>query len=330
MPLNAFPHILNDGYYPTALVAMENEFLSRWLPQHNVPSQRLFHYTSSPGTQGILRDRALWLSDVMSFNDPDEIEYGRRIVLSSLNECEAQEVYPPVQIFLSGMRSFIESFGANQHGVFAVCFCEDGNLLSQWREYADQARGYCLGFDFSTNTHAALEMSDLAKTKELYFRKVIYCKQQQRNWVDSYLQSAIKAVRSAQPASQEAYSIGFSAVNILFEMLICFKHAAFTAESEWRLFRVTRGDHEREGLRFRNSGGLIVPYRPLILYKSKEDETAMFPLRSITCGPALEFERARSGLNQLLRHLSIDGSPIGLPRDIEIKEPEYSLRHRLV
>ena len=29
---------------------------------------------------------------------------------------------------------------------FVVCFCEDGDVLSQWRGYADNGKGCSLGF----------------------------------------------------------------------------------------------------------------------------------------------------------------------------------------
>lgn len=33
---------------------------------------------------------------------------------------------------------------------FVICFSENGDLLSQWRGYADNGRGVTIGFDYNT------------------------------------------------------------------------------------------------------------------------------------------------------------------------------------
>lgn len=327
MPREAIPHYLYDGYDPKELKGMRDEFFRKWLSQHSIPDEQLYHYTDARGMQGILRERGLWLSDVTSFNDPDEIEYGKRIALNILHRLETEEDFPPARKFLGGMRPFIESFGKVDYGVFVVCFCAEGNLLSQWRGYSERACGYSLGFNFSENTEASLNGEDLTAMKDLFFRKVIYCETEQRKWIQSYLQSAIEVVRQKAPTLEEACSISLTMVDAILDMLLCFKHEAFAEEKEWRLLRVTRRDHEPENVKIRESCGLMVPYRPLVIFNVGDDGMAKFPIGSIMCGPALEFERARSGLNQLLHQFSNIKSPIQIvPDEIEIKEPGYTLR----
>ncbi len=328
MCLKAVPlYLYGNTLCPPELKDVENDFHRRWLPQHELCDKELFHYTNSHGLQGILSERTLWLSDIRSFNDPDEIKYGRKLVVDVLRESEAQYEHPICREFLRGMRPFVESFERQiPFDVFVVCFCEDGNLLSQWRAYADHARGYSLGFNFSMNTRITIGKTDLSG-KEIYFRKVIYCPTQQKSWVESYLEDAIKAVRGAGLALNEAYQAGLAGVQIILEMLLCFKHKAFAAEREWRLFRVTRRNHELDKVMFRDSCGLMIPYRPMTILDVAENGGTRFPLRSIMCGPALDYEPARSGIDRFLHQLSTDGCSIKIvPSEVEIGEPGYSLR----
>ena len=137
-----------------------------------------------------------------------------------------------------------------------------------------------------------MDDAKLAEGKELYFRKVIYCPKKQREWIESYLGEAISAIRTAKVSMAEAGILSLRAVNIILDMLLCFKHPAFAEEDEWRLFRATLENHEPEGLRFRVSAGLRVPYRPMFLFDAQKDGCAKFPLHSITFGPTLGLKEA--------------------------------------
>lgn len=327
MPREAVPHYLYDGLRPDGLEEIEREFLPGWLSRHLIPDKELFHYTSIQGMQGIIGGRSLWLSDITSFNDPDEIEYGKRMANSALEILKSENDCPTVKWFLDGMRPWIESFGKVHNRVFVVCFCEEDDLVGQWRDYADKGRGYSLGFRISSDTKAVINTADFTMTKELYVRRVIYDEEEQMKWIVSYLKYAIAIVRQNSPTRPEAYSMSLEMVNLVLDMLLCFKHKGFAGEKEWRVFRVTQKDHELEGLKVRNSLGLIVPYRPIFIFDKGADDMAVLPLRSITCGPALEFDQARSGLEEFLRQVSHDTTPIKLvPSEIKIKEPGYRLR----
>ena len=61
--------------------------------------------------------------------------------------------------------------------IYVACFCEIGDLLSQWKGYANFGDGYSIG----------LRASELLRTKRKFpyfniaFRKVIYRKSEQEN-----------------------------------------------------------------------------------------------------------------------------------------------------
>ncbi len=335
MALKAFPHYLWDPSYVTAeLRSAEDKFCESWLNYHSIPDElQLFHYTTLQGMQGILRDRSLWLSHVTSFNDPHEIEYGKKLIIEVLNDFVRREDSPVIRDFLSGILPFVQSFGKQMHHAFVVCFCESGNLLSQWRGYADQGCGYSLGFKFSEATQIASSLDNPTgeKIPGPFFRKVIYCPEQQKKLIESYLQGAVDAVRDLigriRKNRPDCAIMGVQASNLILDMLLCFKHPAFAEEKEWRLFRVTRGDHEPETIRFKDTARLLVPYRPTYLFDVVENSMTKFPLRTVYSGPALEPTRASAALELFLHNAASNASPIKLVRsDVQILNPGFELR----
>ena len=64
-------------------------------------------------------------------------------------DCRLESGREDIQNFLGTLRMLVRNFGSSQFHSFVSCFCQSGNLLSQWRAYADKGGGYCIGFDFS-------------------------------------------------------------------------------------------------------------------------------------------------------------------------------------
>ena len=116
------------------------------------------------------------------------------------------------------------------------------------------------------------------------------------------------------------------AANLFLDMLISFKHNAFTEEKEWRLIRVTAEYFQPESLKFRETDGVLVPYRPTHIFDEKEKGNLQFPLCCIIFGPSLEPIRTRSAIELLLHNIAADNHAIKLVPTVQIKGAGYSLR----
>ena len=118
----------------------------------------LYHYCSMESFVSILKHKQIWFGNLNSMNDPSEMflkEYNfPRILLAEyskkqfpfeqdFNGCKnnMQEYLLPSQ-----MEHAIMQGGKHTNSLFAFCLSEIGNDLSQWRLYADNGRGVCLGF----------------------------------------------------------------------------------------------------------------------------------------------------------------------------------------
>lgn len=109
-------------------------------PVHPYP-ERLYHYTSAQGLVGILKSHVLWATDSRCLNDTQEFKLGLKIALDILAG------HNQFQFLRKVIDDVISSWTPQVAGVFVICFCRDRDLLSQWRAFGSDGRGYCLGFD---------------------------------------------------------------------------------------------------------------------------------------------------------------------------------------
>jgi hypothetical protein len=320
-----------------------DSFNSHWLAKHDpTEGTHLYHYTTLSGMRGILKDRALWYGHASSLNDPSEMQYGKKIISDVLNDAMKRQDREDIRVFHRQLQVEVQALGDAIFHPFVACFCDSGNLLSQWREYADRGGGYCLGFAFSSATRFESDLGKLGEGKPPYVRKVIYEADEQRELVRGYVDAVSAAAKkvldrpSATPCPDQSISqssavtlrsMAMHAANLLLDMLLCFKNPAFKEEKEWRLVRVTRVDHQPENLRFRELPGGLVPYRPTHIYDRQEAGQPEFPLRSISFGPTLDSVRTSAAITLLLHHTANDQHPIALPSpyQIEIRDPGYKL-----
>src|ERR1700730_1271189 len=101
----------------------------------------LYHYTSAGGLLGIIESGTLWASDCRFLNDATELSYSTEQLLAALSTLEDDTMGPESGFILPGV---VEHLTAETFRVHVVCFCEDGDLLSQWRGYGADG-GYAVG-----------------------------------------------------------------------------------------------------------------------------------------------------------------------------------------
>ncbi|MBQ9944520.1 MAG: DUF2971 domain-containing protein [Clostridia bacterium] len=113
----------------------------------------LYHYCSVDTFFNIIKNKSIWLSDVRQSNDELEIAYMKNkfsehvknaafifqfIHLSKHEEFDSLLLNAIVE-------TYCETNTLSKNWVF--CLSEQGDLLSQWRGYADDGYGISIGFD---------------------------------------------------------------------------------------------------------------------------------------------------------------------------------------
>jgi hypothetical protein len=266
----------------------------------------LFHYTSTEGFKGIIEKNELWATFAYFLNDSKEILYGCRILKEALDEWMSSNPRPESALSRSLAEQLKGAFGdafLNMkvvRPIFLSCFCEDDNLLSQWRAYG-KSGGYSLGFQVpAADPVWGLGFKPEPTTLTAVWAKVEYNENDQLNRCKSILDSIlplfddpaiVNAIAEIGPHPQCGYSVIFRRmVDLLLEEVVSFKSEAFASEKEWRVVvrqreRIKQGEDDGSKIvkpyQFRIRDGMLIPYVRLIPPK-KDDR---LPITSVLCGP---------------------------------------------
>jgi hypothetical protein len=279
----------------------------------------LAHYTTSQGLQGIVQNGNLWASAPYYLNDTSEIDYGCQLFTSLLTKLLTQQGLDPVPrtIFEMAKKSF-EPGGFMDSVVartYVACFCEDENLLSQWRTYG-QSGGYSISFSRKA-------LCELGVDKELYIvtlQRVIYDKKLQSELLELVLSDLLSIMlepevkdiyKTADVQGKQLFIVSFNSFlqTMASTEIVRFKHPAFAEEKEWRLIvrplSTNLSTNEMALLKFRPSRGVLVPYLEL-----RPKESTLLPVSWVRYGPTLEKKRVENSLKLLFKQKGYSPVPI--------------------
>jgi len=229
---------------------------------HDDPPEVLYHYTNAKGFKSIIESGQLWATHYGFLNDTSELA-GERLVTRAA---------AALMLTASGFRrAFLETFiteydSASLSKIVPVCvtsFCEEGDLLSQWRAYGSAGSGYSLGFSrFDLPRPDSNPRADVAV-------RLIKCDynadriQTDAEGLFSNLLVALDEKRgaTADPLTQAriADCIMRIALRSVATIALRYKHDAFSEEKEWRLILLA----EPKALAFRESAHGLLPFVPL-------------------------------------------------------------------
>lgn len=302
-------------------------FEETWKPIHKPFPNELYHYTSATGLIGILTSKSFWLTDLRYMNDMSELQYAQQIIEQCIYDQIENSSLSYIQKEFLGRISKSYSPFETGGSVYSASFCENGNLLSQWRSYRGQGGGYALGLDFFHTIRLL--------NKQCVLRKVVYNSDEQKKLVNCAISNFVDAVGIVtQNAKLEEVSNTFlPAACLAFsgvagEIMFCLKHPDFHEEREWRLVHFSRQvspvNREVETPQFREFQGNIIPYHSVsfegAIEASNNDLSGIcFPVRQITIGPTISSELNEQSIRTLMYSLSKDLEP-------KIEKSEIPLR----
>lgn len=196
----------------------------------------LYHYCDAFAFQAICSYKKMRFSDLFSMNDFMEMHWGY-----SIWEKAASEVLEIVgEEFIDEIDKVIDTAGI--YGLLiASCYSLDGDVLSQWRAYADDGKGYVIGF-------SAKDLIELA-VRPL---KVLYEEKQQIEEV----KTIILALQEVEKSKKTKFSNDFqrTCFNIAFD-LAGYKNPAFAEEREVRLVHLLDFEKSNDFFKLTDAGG---------------------------------------------------------------------------
>jgi hypothetical protein len=220
----------------------------------------LYHYTSAAGLAGILTSSAIWATDIHYLNDYTELTGSKDRFLEIMRSL-ANAPSGGNRVLAQQFADRIENerwpdLEAWPPGPFVSCFCENGDLLSQWRGYG--RGGYALGFrtgalDVPPAIFPTTPSGDRDHSRppsEVGLLRVEYAEDAQ----ERILQRAAAAI--VRPSDQR---LGMGRSTWLASTAAAsIKRDAFAEEQEWRYIVTSFGSHKEE---FRVSpSGMFIPY----------------------------------------------------------------------
>lgn len=104
----------------------------------------VYHYCSLETFKNIISHQCLWLCDVQKSNDSKECMALPERIKELAIEQNLRETYPPEQRKL--FDRFINFLGHSVRHTYTTCFSRKRDDLNQWRGYAADGTGLCIGF----------------------------------------------------------------------------------------------------------------------------------------------------------------------------------------
>ena len=256
------------------------------------PPSIIYHYTNDVGLRGILETGQLWLTDIFSLNDPSELSHGFSHAIKAMN-AKAANGPPESRTFAKNFAAFALQGGIQKAAHFFMCsFSSCRDDLGQWRAYADNGRGYALGFDAK-----ALEIGFTKKGKKPIPNNstfhVIYKDAEVAEIHRQIIEKMFHLIslprgRNLQNAAINVYMAELQMLLTLHTLraALFFKHEAYANEKEYRFLQIHKANVPLP---------VKLKARPYSLVRYREFDwrsTSADALKEIVVGPAADYLKA--------------------------------------
>ncbi|HXW30218.1 MAG TPA: DUF2971 domain-containing protein [Xanthobacteraceae bacterium] len=255
-------------------------------PFLKAPPGILFHYTGQMGLLGIVHNKELWATKIQYMNDATEFGLALNLARQHLRNIIQYSRFP---LDKSAGATLLQSLdGLERINIFAACFCEQGDLLSQWRGYGGGQQGYAIGF----TTDALMQIADRHGFR---LGACIYDPATQQKIIDEAVAHCLQNEHSFN--TNRHWGFHGPLADILFRCGVFFKDPAFKDEKEWRLVSPTIL-YDDERMRFRTGRSMIAPY-----YALPVENAGALPINCVIVGPCPHIDLSKSAVETLLmRH----------------------------
>jgi hypothetical protein len=283
-----------------------------WETSRPVPD-RLWHYTDAAGALGVVRGRELWATHALFMNDASELRLAYPLLEDALEVAGGRTADNELLDLITVALGAMVSRRPEDPDVYAVCFCEDGDLLSQWRAYGVFGGGYAVGFD------GPMMEADSISTYGFNLSRVIYDADGQRQLaqelVDRTIGALVRHLKGHPGDFDKAVPVVARNFSHLAQAIAYqIKDEAFREEHEWRLIyaRDVKSPIEAAARRFRSGARGLVPYVSIPMGVPAEGPApvrldvalAGLPVREVRVGPTAHPEIAALAMRYLLGPLS--------------------------
>jgi hypothetical protein len=264
----------------------------------------LYHYTDGPGLVGILSSQTIRLTDYRHMNDPSELRHGlevaRDAIRIAMNGADAAAIE-----FLRELRGWCSPDElSSRFEFFTGSFSRKQDDLGQWRAYADNGRGYAIGF--APHVFAIEDRPDRQPNESIFVAPVRYDLDEVMGRHEAALERGVAIYLQATAANPdiEAHdrepfkrelAIQMMAAPLIWNCLTS-KHEAYAHEHEVRLILPGTPTNLAPYIATRLRGSELVPYAVHHLPRQPHN------IGAIVTGPTTSLDSVRTA-RTLLRSL---------------------------
>lgn len=264
------------------------------------PSNKLYHYTSIDSLLGIVKDKALWATEIKYLNDSQEFRYFAELMRERALVYDASDNEAEIDA-ANQLRSWISDWFVGGALVFTTSFTEKGNVLSQWRGYCEHGKGVSLGFDPA----AIVVCADQGSFK---LGRCIYDWKRHQSLatevVNRLVKAAVKNGRdAAKHISQCYYNTFEAAATDIIQIAVLTKHPAFKEEEEWRCVSQPVKNYVEAPIEYRPGRVSLIPF---IRFPLPVINNAL-AIKTAVVGPSPSPELALNGIAQFLAKYAATG-----------------------
>lgn len=217
----------------------------------------LYHYCSNEKCFAILNSHSIRLSDVQRSNDYRELNlFFPQLIFAVENAYKSSPfsfmyngVHDEEAILRMTKISFFNwqnRFSNGDFSNFVLCFSEDLDSLSQWRGYADNGKGCCIGFSKQALQDYCKEYDSILRMEKVEYLSALEINQEIEKAAKVCI-DGLKDLRSSivenmthdddDPNTDLLLHYNFDGMlGAIFNETLKFKSNSFSDEKEWRVF----------------------------------------------------------------------------------------------
>jgi Protein of unknown function (DUF2971) len=207
------------------------------------PPEHLYHYTDQAGLLGILDSGQLWATKIQYMNDTTEfslaVKLAEQLLTARLSERKDRNKRISLRTVMTILQRLQRISNVN---ICAVSFCEDPDVLSQWRGYAGGTGGVAIGFQSRALNLAAAKNG--GRLSPCIYDASVQAEVTTRIINDILINA--NATGSSDDCDLTQHAASFE--RRLIEIGALFKNSGFQEESEWRLITGIRSYNSKEFL----------------------------------------------------------------------------------
>jgi hypothetical protein len=224
----------------------------------------IYHYCNTECFFNIVKSKNIWLSNAFKTNDFMELKWILEII-------QLPNIGTNLESFKKEYEDWVRTF-MRPH---IACFSTIGDLLSQWRGYADDGKGVAIGF-----SQNYFESISKLENKETFINDVVYDQYTQEQLLIKFL----KEIGIEEFHFNNSHFEGVSSMVLASEIIkygLIYKHHSFKEENE---VRIIHGFHQliadSESINYRTTDNNIISYIELPL-----DINNQCPIKEVIIGP---------------------------------------------